>query len=143
MKRAMLSKRLAALAAGWLAVGGLLPASVCAEPTADQLRKAIRQYIAHQEAKTGAFVIPDPKGGKGWLRTLRLVRVHERVGKTGSTYYSCTDMRDVANGEVLDLDFDVQDAGGSLKVVAIRIHKDNGQPRYTYDANDNLIALAP
>ncbi len=110
-------------------------------PTPDQLRDTIRQYIQNQEQKLGAFTVPDPKL-KGKLRTLSLIRVHERVGKTGDYYYSCTDMKDVASGDQLDLDFDISDMGKTLQVVAVRIHKDNGKPRYTYDANDNLIALA-
>lgn len=114
--------------------------TVFAEPTADELRGTIRSYIESQQAADGAFVIPDPlQAGK--LRTLELVRVHERVGKTGNYYYSCTDMRDVASGDLLDLDFDISDTGDTLKVVAIRIHKDNGDPRYTYDDNDNLVPL--
>lgn len=113
---------------------------VWAEPTAEQLRQTIRDYITRQEQQTGAFTIPDPKE-KGKLRTLTLVRVHERVGKTGDYYYSCTDMKDVVAGNLLDLDFDVADAGTELKVVAVRIHKDDGKPRYTYDDNDNLIPV--
>jgi hypothetical protein len=71
-----------------------------------------------------------------------LIRVHERVGKTGDYYYSCTDMKDLVSGDELDLDFDISDMGQELRVVAVRIHKDNGKPRYTYDSNDNMIALA-
>ena len=111
-----------------------------AEPSADQLRDTIRQYIQSQEKGVGSFTIPDPRN-KGGLRTLTLVRVHERVGKTGDYYYSCTDMKDVKTGDQLDLDFDISDSGNTLQVVAVRIHKDNGKPRYTYDANDHMIAL--
>lgn len=119
---------------------GLTVSSAFAEPTADQLRQTIRDYIENQEKAVGGFTLPDSKE-KGKLRTLSLVRVHERVGKTGDYYYSCTDMKDVANGEELDLDFDISDSGEKLEVVAVRIHKDNGKPRYTYGANDELIPL--
>ncbi|MBI3312549.1 MAG: hypothetical protein HYZ88_03380 [Candidatus Omnitrophica bacterium] len=124
-----------------LAVFGLQCAPVFAEPSADQLRETIRTYIQTQEKMTGGFTIPDSQE-KGKLRTLSLIRVHERVGKTGAYYYSCTDMKDVATGDELDLDFDVADTGKELRVVAVRIHKDNGKPRYTYDANDNLIPVS-
>ncbi len=120
---------------------GLKSASVFAEPSADELRNTIRTYIQTQEKLAGSFTLPDPKEN-GKLRTLSLIRVHERVGKTGAYYYSCTDMKDVATGDQLDLDFDVSDTGKELKVVAVRIHKDNGKPRYTYDANDNLIPVS-
>ncbi len=111
-----------------------------AEPSAEQLRQTIRDYITRQETALGTFTIPDSRE-KGTLRTLTLVRVHERVGKTGDYYYSCTDMKDVATGDVLDLDFDVAETGTALNVVAVRIHKDNGKPRYTYDDHDNLVPL--
>lgn len=119
---------------------GLSGLTLAAGPTAEELRQTIRQYIQTQEKLLGSFTIPDVRE-KGKLRTLSLIRVHERVGKTGDYYYSCTDMKDAATGDQLDLDFDISDAGKELKVVAVRIHKDNGTPRYTYDDKDNLIAL--
>ena len=51
-------------------------------------------------------------------------------------------MTDVSTGDLLDLDFDVEDRDGKLVVVDIRIHKDNGKARYTYDDNDNMIPLS-
>ena len=113
--------------------------SVPAEPQPHQLRNTIRQYIEKQEKLQGGFVIQDKRTGD--FRWLELVRVHERVGKTGDYYYSCTDMEDVRTGEVLDLDFDIEDQSGELNVVDIRIHKDDGKPRYTYDDNDNMIPV--
>ena len=65
----------------------------------------------------------------------------QRVGKTGGLYYACTDMRDAATGELLDLDFDVEGDGGQLDVVDARIHKVEGQARYTYDEDDNRVPL--
>ena len=138
MKRRLLRPAKAGLA---MAVIGLLLTPVFAAPSAEQLRQTIRDFIQGQEQALGSFTVPDPKE-KGKLRTLSLIRVHERVGKTGDDYYSCTDMKDVATGDELDLDFDISDTGEALKVVAVRIHKDNGKPRYTYDSNDNIIALA-
>ncbi len=87
----------------------------------------------------GSFTIADSETGT--TRELRLVRVHQRVGKTGSLYYSCTDMKDVENRELLDLDFDVDVSGGDLSVVDVRIHKVDGEARYTYDEDDNRIPL--
>ena len=69
------------------------------------------------------------------------MRVHERVGKTGTLYYSCTDMRDRDTGQLLDLDFDVKASGSELSVVDTRIHKVNGQARYTYDDQDRRIPV--
>jgi len=110
-----------------------------AVPAPTDLRQTIRDYIAHQEKLQGAFVIADERTGD--LRQLELVRVHERVGKTGDYYYSCTDMKDVKSGELMDLDFDIEDQAGKLKVAAVRIHKDDGIPRYTYNDKDERVPL--
>lgn len=108
-------------------------------PPPESLRQTIRDHIAHQEKLQGAFAVVDER--TDGLRQLELVRVHQRVGKTGDYYYSCTDMTDVRSGDLLDLDFDIEDKDGELNVVAIRIHKDNGKARYTYDDNDNMIPV--
>ncbi|MBI2871360.1 MAG: hypothetical protein HYY14_06605 [Candidatus Omnitrophica bacterium] len=115
------------------------PAAPALEPTADQIRQAIQEYIADVEEVEGAFTIEDEVTGN--LRTLTLERVHERVGKTGDLFYSCTDMKDTETSEVLDLDFDVESSEGELFVIDTRIHKVSDKPRYTYDANDNRIPL--
>ncbi|MFT7638274.1 MAG: hypothetical protein ACI9Y8_002065 [Candidatus Omnitrophota bacterium] len=130
---------LSAIVAAVLALG-LFAAPAAAEPSAEELRQTIRDYIHRQEKRHGAFLILDERGEVN--RRLSLVRVHERVGKTGDYYYSCTDMKDLGSGDELDLDFDISDQAGDLKVVDIRIHKDNGQARYTYDDNDNMIPLS-
>src|SRR3989338_4813622 len=122
-----------------LAMIALVPL-VYAEPTPEALRDTIRDYVANEEKSKGAFEIMDERTGD--LRQLEFVRVHERVGKTGDYYYSCTDMKDVKTGDLLDLDFDVSDQNGIFSVVAVRIHKDNGTPRYTYDDNDNRIPVS-
>lgn len=111
-----------------------------AESTPEAVRQAIREFIGVQQTTDGAFTVFDGNALK--IRNLELVQVHERVGKTGDYYYSCTDMKDTQTGELLDLDFDVKNVGGNLRVIATRtrIHKVNGGPRYTYDENDNMIA---
>ena len=114
--------------------------AVQAEPSAEQIRQTIQQHVQGIAKQHGTFSINDPVTGAA--RQLELVRVHDRVGKTGSLYYSCTDMRDTKTSEALDLDFDVSATGGNLKVVGQRIHKVNGQPRYTYDEHDNRIPVS-
>jgi hypothetical protein len=49
----------------------------------------------------------------------------------------------VKTGQTLDLDFDVDAKDGQLNVTDVRIHKLEGQARYTYDEHDNRIPLAP
>ena len=90
-------------------------------------------------APTGTFDVADPETGK--TRKLELIRVHDRVGKTGDYYYSCADFKDTETGQMLDLDLDVEDKAGNLSVVDVRIHKEDGKERYTYDENDNRIPL--
>ena len=111
--------------------------AVKAEPSAGQIRQTIQNYVQGIAQEKGTFTIKDPVTGT--TRNLEFVRVHERVGKTGSLYYSCTDMHDKDTGESLDLDFDVKASGENLKVVDARIHKVAGKARYTYDEHDNRI----
>jgi len=119
----------------WNWILGLPPA--WADPSSEAVRQTIREYIVGQENLQGAFVIVDEQSGK--FRQLTFVRVQEQVGKIGNYFYSCTEMSDVETGASLDLDFDMEEVNGKLRVVDIRIHKDNGKLRYTYDENDNII----
>lgn len=119
----------------WLVQGS----AAYGEPPAETLRQTIRAHIQNQEKLQGTFTIVDERSGD--LRQLELVGVHERVGKTGDYYYSCTDMKDVKTGELLDLDFDIADRAGRLEVADIRIHKDDGIPRYTYGEDDKRVPL--
>jgi hypothetical protein len=117
--------------------------AVTVEPSAEQIRQAIETYVHEVEAEEGGvFEIEDEVAEV--TRSLALVQVHERVGKTGDFYYACTDMRDTVSDELVDLDFDVEaDEEGGLEVVDVRIHKVNNQPRYTYDEHDNRIPVTP
>ena len=114
-------------------------APVKVEPDAEELRQTIRDYITQTTQKQGAFTIKDPLTKS--IRTLILVGVHDRVGKTGNNYYACTDMRDAASGELLDLDFDIEPKAGKLRVVDVRIHKVDGQACDTYDDHGNRVPL--
>ena len=110
-------------------------------PSAQAIRAFIQQHIEGQLNQGGTLTMQDHETGAA--RRLQFVRVHDRVGKTGGLYYSCTDMKDADTGELLDLDFDVQATGGHLAVVGTRIHKVSGKARYTYDANDNRVPIPP
>ena len=115
-------------------------AAVAAIPAAEDIRKAISDYVAVKSGEAATFTIDDPETKT--TRELTFDKVHERVGKTGDLYYSCADFTDKASGEKLDLDFDVEAAEGKLNVVDTRIHKVSDVARYTYDENDNRIPLA-
>ncbi|MCQ9206518.1 MAG: hypothetical protein NG740_01350 [Omnitrophica bacterium] len=114
-------------------------ANVAKQPSADEIRRTMKNHVLGESAATGTFEIYDAETGV--TRKLALVRVHERVGKTGDYYYSCADFTDVNTGEFLDLDLDVENKNGKLSVVDVRVHKLNGKERYTYDENDNRISL--
>lgn len=109
------------------------------QPSTDDIRKTMKDYVIAKSAESGTFDVNDEETNK--IRRLVLVKVHERVGKTGDYYYSCADFKDVDSGELLDLDLDVEDNHGVLSVVDVRIHKLEGKKRYTYDENDNRIPL--
>ncbi len=115
-------------------------AAIHAEPTADDIRSTMKSHVIKESEETGTFDILDLETGT--LRNLTLVRVHERVGKTGDYYYSCADFTDTNTGELLDLDLDVEHKDGELNVVDVRIHKVSGKERYTYDENDNRIPVS-
>jgi len=63
-------------------------------------------------------------------------------GRPGDYYYSCADFKDVETGQMFDLDLDVSDMGEELQVVDVRIHKQDGKRRYTYDDFDNRIPVS-
>ena len=108
-------------------------------PSADDIRAAMKQYVIDKSKATGTFDIYDPEAKT--TRKLELIRVHERVGKTGNYYYSCADFKDTQTGQLFDLDLDVEDKNDRLSVVDVRIHKEDGKERYTYDENDNRIPV--
>ena len=108
-------------------------------PSNDDIRSAMQNYVTDQSKATGTFEVMDSETGK--TRKLNLERVHDRVGKTGDYYYSCADFRDTETGQLLDLDLDVADNNGTLSVADVRIHKEEGKERYTYDENDNRIPV--
>lgn len=110
-----------------------------AEPSAQEIKDTMKEHVEEKTSEDGSFLIMDDKTGQ--MRQLVLERVHERVGKTGDYYYSCADFNDKISGEKIDVDLDVENAGGNLSVVDARIHKVNGKERYTYDKNDNRIPI--
>jgi len=108
---------------------------VKAEPTDEEIRSTMKNFVEFQsEHHGGKYNVKDPDTGE--ILGLELEKVHERVGKTGDYYYSCADFKD-DEGKMWDLDIDVQDRGGKLTVVDVRIHKENGIASYTYDDKDD------
>ena len=102
--------------------------------TADAVKKAIG---AHVEAKTtaGVFSLQDSGANKTWQ--LKLDKIHDPVRqfeKDGKTvYFACSDFKSTDSSDVLDVDFWMAPQGDKLTVVDTKIHKLNGNPRYTYE----------
>jgi len=114
-------------------------AAVVKTPSNADIKATMKSYVMDKQKSSGTFNVMDADTGAE--RKLTLTRVHTRVGKTGDYYYSCADFKDTESGELLDLDLDVKDSGGSLSVVDVRIHKVGGTARYTYDSKDNRVPL--
>lgn len=109
------------------------------EPSNQAVRGAMKAYVEKMSSETGNFEVFDKETGS--RRRLSLVRIHDRVGKTGNYYYSCADFKDIDTGELIDIDIDVEFEEGELEVEDVRIHKVEGKRRYTYDKNDNRILV--
>lgn len=110
-----------------------------AKPNPDTMRETIELYVAQQERLQGAFALVDGKHSS--LRWLKLIRIHEKIGKTGNYRFVSADMRDVKSGDLLELDFDISNQKGELRIVDIRIRKENGKARYTYGENSNIVPV--
>ncbi len=105
-----------------------------AEPSAQQVSQAIRDYVAMIEEDEGSFTLEDE--GTGTPRTLTLERVHAQVSKTeDGLFSSSTDMRDTTSGATLTVDFDVESYDGELEVVNTRIRTVDGQARASTPAS--------
>ena len=105
----------------------------------DGVRTTMMNYIESESLKNGVYTVKDELTGK--TRHLSLVRIHDRVGKTGELYYACADFKDLDTNEVLDLDIDIRSRDGQFSVEEIHLHKVGGLARYTYDNNDNRIPV--
>lgn len=104
--------------------------------SADSVKKAVKDYAAAQTvAGGGAYVVSDPVLKKEWRLTLN--KIHDPVRqfqKDGRTiYFACSDFRTMDGKDVLDIDLWMEERGGKLEVSDVKIHKVNGQPRFTYE----------
>ena len=104
--------------------------------TADFVKQSIQDHIAAlSKAHGGVFMIRDDKLDKTWR--LKFVKVHDPVRtfqKDGQTiYFACTDLKSVDSNDLLDVDFWMVPKGDKLEVIDTKIHKVNGQPRFTYE----------
>jgi len=107
--------------------------------TADTVKKAIEDHAKEMSrAHGGLFRIRDEKLDKNWQLTF--VKVHDPVRsfqKDGQTiYFACSDFKSADGQGLLDIDFWMVPKGDKLEVIDTKIHKVNGEARYTYEGVD-------
>lgn len=100
--------------------------------TKDQVADAVVAYV-REHLQDGHFVVEDREKGKTLRLTLDKVHRERLAPMGGGRYFVCADMRDV-DGTVYDLDFFVVvDEAGQLRLDSeIWVHKEAGEPRYTW-----------
>lgn len=112
--------------------------------SAEDIIKGIKDHIASvTEANNGYFPITDTKEGRGLK--LKLIRVHEdKVSyiKKEDAYFACTDFVTLDGKTKYDLDFWMKEEGGELKVYQTKIHKKDGNPRFTYQDDEVVVVDA-
>ncbi|GFE56265.1 hypothetical protein [Geobacter sp. AOG1] len=107
--------------------------------TAKFIKKSIKEHVKAQSKATGGiFMIHDDKLNKEWK--LKLDKIHDPVRmfeKDGKmTYFTCSDFKSTEGKDVLDIDFWMVLKGDKLEVTDTKIHKVNGEPRYTYEGTE-------
>jgi len=107
--------------------------------SAREVKNAIKDHVkAEAKAHDGIFVIRDDKLNQEWR--LKLDKIHDPVRqfeKDGRTvYFACSDFKAVDSKDLLDIDFWMVEKGKKLEVIDTRIHKVNGEPRFTYEGTE-------
>lgn len=114
------------------------PEHPTAAPTIEDVAMFLESHCAEATKASGGWMtIHDEKAGID--RELRLDKIHrERLAKTGeATYFVCADFKD-SSGKVFDLDFWVKQGHDGLMVAETMIHKEDGEPRYTWQQDGDV-----
>ena len=105
------------------------------------MARMVKQFIkshVNSVATKGVFVVRDEKLNKEWR--LKLDKIHDPVRmfeKEGKTiYFTCSDFRSADSKDILDVDFWLVPKGDGLEVIDTKIHKVNGEPRYSYEGTE-------
>ncbi len=101
-------------------------------PTIGEVATFLEGHVAEVTAGTDGWMsIRDEKTGQAL--ELQLDKIHrERLAQTDEhTYFVCADFNN-RDGEVFDLDFWVHQTAHGLQVTETMIHKQMGNPRYTW-----------
>lgn len=119
------------------------PKKETASLTTADLAKGITNYVAKDsELKGGYLLIYDPTVKKSL--ELTLTKVHEdKLSQVGENlYFACSDFK-ATNGKLYDCDFFMKQGKNGLEVTEISIHKEDGNPRYTWAEEKGLWTRKP
>ncbi len=108
-------------------------------PTDADIRQVAAEYVTEQTVETGTFDVYDSEIED--IRELSFESIQEKVGKTADGYFVCANFKDTKNGDLIDVDLDLENQDGKLGVVDVRIHKINDKELYAYDASGNRIPV--
>lgn len=105
--------------------------------SAGDIQSAITGYIEEdQSLKNGYFYIYDEHLDRDWKLTFQQLHPVRTIRRDGETiYFACTDfsVEDSEQYDSVDLDFWMKPSDGTLEPYKIRIHKVDGEARYTYE----------
>ena len=107
------------------------------------LRKHVERdlaaFVRKQSRRNGKFAIRDEI--QNTMRNLKLVKIHTNkiLVTPDGTSFVCADFKD-QNGDNVDLDFFITPSlnGAVKKVNRMKVHKVNGDVRYTYAMENNV-----
>jgi hypothetical protein len=111
--------------------------------TTDDMAKGIKSYVERDSAlKGGHFLLFDPVQSK--VLDLKLSKIHlDKLAQVNDgLYFACCDFTS-ADGNTYDVDFWMKEDDDILSVSEIKVHKDNGVPRYTWVEKDGEWSTAP
>jgi transglutaminase-like putative cysteine protease len=117
-----------------VAPSGTPPATGSTVVTAE-IQAGIEKHVDNEVARGGGyFSLPF----EGKTLRLKLVRVHtEYLASLGPRrQFACVDLADVG-GDVYDVDFFLDGGAGDMKVSETTVHKQNGQPFYAWEQNED------
>jgi len=108
------------------------PQEATAKVDIESVAIAIGEYVENDtKLKGGFFFVYDPVLKRAL--TLTLSKIHkERLAQVGDNlFFACSDF-DEQGGKVFDLDFFMKAKGDRLVVTEVMIHKEDGNPRYSW-----------
>jgi hypothetical protein len=103
-----------------------------AKLTTEALAEAIADYVSKDaELKGGYFLVYDALQKKPLALTLDKVHKEQLAHIGEGVYFACADFK-ATDGHLYDLDIFMKQTDAGLKVTQVLVHKQDGQPRYTW-----------